>query len=327
MAALYSSPSSIDPSTNSAVVKEEVLRHHLVPISGPLLVVSIIGLQQAGKSAFISYFTGDTAVSVGNGTDARTKGVWLYGPYSLNSLKTRWQARVVPDDQTQVIFVDTEGLPLTGFTTGSEEHRFSMMEMIGPYLFISHVSIVMHPLKDVIQTNFIDPLPFFLDVTQRICSGVNSSHSRGKGMTIIDVSCDVRTYPGLEVNERGRPIHAAYIGTPESFQRASEYLREAITQKFADQHSSFRVQVDHFWPLPFFDMEVDIFHQNSRFNRGFAVVAWRLLIILDEMRQAHQCSGERTFTALLRCVEGIRVENTVDLARICRDLQEGTTTD
>lgn len=119
--------------------------------------MSIIGPYKTGKSSFISYLTGDAAIETGDGCDAQKNGVWLYGPYSLNFLKLRWQVPDDPGGQTQVIFVDTESFQLNNFG----DHTFLMGQTIAPYLAIAHVSILIHPKH--MEKGSIDTLQIWLN--------------------------------------------------------------------------------------------------------------------------------------------------------------------
>lgn len=287
MSAHCSRPSSYDLSNNGLVVKVDVLRQHLAPIHAPLLVVSITGPYQAGKSAFVSYLTGDNTIAIGNGLEPHTRGVWLYGPYTLNSLKSRWKVQEVPEDQTQVIFIDTEGLTCGDGGDKEREIRLLMYRMLAPYLAISHISILMHNRN--LESWTRDALKDFLDVAQRICSGANSGRHSGNAMAVIDVTCGVSVYRTSEVDESGCPVTVRYNGTPEAFESASSFLKQVQTQRFAD----FQLLVDHFWPLPSFNAEEDIFHQGDGFIAGFKILSQRLISLLDGIPVQCRVSGSQ----------------------------------
>ena len=322
--AYLSAASYYDRSTGKVVVRDDVVRNHLVGCPDQLLFIAITGPYQNGKSSFISYFTGDTAVTIGNGVESETKGVWLYGPYSLNSLKSRWQIPEVPGDETKVILIDTEGFQSSDVGVTFEENKLLMCQMIAPYLAISQVSILMHPTN--IERGSLETLKYFLEVTQRISAGANSSCYGGNHMSVIDIINGVVKFPISEVDEIGRRVELTYVGTPESFEKASEYVKGVQIQRFTGDNASFHVQIDHFWPLPTFHKDKDVFHQEENFKRGFALIAQKLLSILDRAKCSHKVNGEGALAAFEQYVkEGIRNENIEELAKTARELAEYTT--
>lgn len=53
--------------------------------------------------------------------------------------------------------------------------------------------------------------------------------------------------------------------------------------------------VDHFWPLPPFNHEFDIFHQNDRFIAGFRLLSQLLISLLDGIPVQCRGSGREVF--------------------------------
>ena len=125
------------------VVHTDYLAERLKCIKGQVLIVSVAGPFQAGKSSFISHLVGDAAVKSGVGSQETTKGIWVHGPYDLNALKQRWNIPEIAGDTTKVLFIDTEG---SGGNAGSnyEENKIVMCELIGPFLAVSQVCVFMY---------------------------------------------------------------------------------------------------------------------------------------------------------------------------------------
>ena len=120
------------------IIYKDRLSTLLRGIKDQLLVVSVVGPAQAGKSALISHMTGDKMITIGNGSSETTQGVLICGPYSLNSLKKRWGMQELDGDSTKVIFVDTEG-----FLGGDDVTRV-ISRLFYPYLAISDLVVLMH---------------------------------------------------------------------------------------------------------------------------------------------------------------------------------------
>ena len=317
-ASCISAASYYDQSTGTIIHQRDLVSRYLEQIHDQVLVVAITGPYQNGKSSFISYFTGDRSIAIGGGTEPETKGVWLFGPYSLNLLKRRWGVEESADDTAKVIFIDTEGFQANDVGNCHEENKLLMCQMIAPYLALSNVAVLLHPPNT--ELGSVDTFKYFLGITQDICASVNSGEFGGNNMTIVDLTCNVARYRTSEVDETGRPVLLYYIGTADSFEKTSEYLRSSQTQKLtaANQNEPFRLQINHFWPLPTFVSDKDIFGQEKKFNDGFKLVSQKLLELLDRAKRSHCVSGDglfATFKELLTSVDNEKIAEQAKLAR------------
>ena len=307
------------------ILNRDCLRSHLQSVKKQLLLVSLIGPYQTGKSSFISQFTGENLVTIGNGSEEQTKGVWIFGPYELNALKRRWGVSEVPGDETKVAFIDTEGF---GGETGksNDENRILMCQLVAPFLAISQVCIVMHPAN--IEKASQETLKFILGVAERICSGANSSTYGEGNMKIVDLSIALAKYKTSEVDEDGVPIQQNYRPDrdPNKFQAASQYLR-TVQSKRLGMDGGQHLIVDKFWPLPVFDTLSHISQQNEIFSCGFKLVSTELLSMLDEIRACHFISGEGAFAAFDLFQRNLNQENLQDMAKQARQLAELSTSE
>ena len=302
--------SQYEPRENKVVVKSDVLADALKGIEDQLLVVSVIGPYQRGKSSFISHLTGDSNIKIGNGTEPQTKGVWLYGPYSLNALKQRWQVPEVPGDLTKVVFFDTEGFQGNDVGHSQEENKLIMCQMTAPYIAISQVCIMLHNAN--LARGSSETIRYFLDVVQRICSGINQA---GAGnVQIIDISTGVSCYPTGEINDEGRKIMAKYEPDeqPESFDQICQYLRQVqrqrLTMDVGGAISAVQLVIDEYWPLPRFLDDLPISQQGPRFQAGFSLVTCRLLHFLERVKGLHAISGEGAVEAFELFTENLGQE-------------------
>ena len=297
---------SYDESQDKVVTKDDVFARVLRSIDDQLLIVTLVGPYQVGKSSFIAHLTGDIKIQIGSGIEPVTKGVWFYGPYSLNALKQRWQVPEVPDDKTKVIFVDTEGFQGDDVGHSYGENIILMCQMLAPYIAISQVCMLFHSAN--IARSTTETLQYFLDVTQRICLGSNSSELGEDQMVVVDVSTCVARYQTGEEDEEGRPLRLIYCPdtNPGSFEDVCSFLERIQSCRLAggspSEMSSDEVYgstvVKHFWPLPAFNMAQSISEQGQRFSAGFSLTAQHLLGVLDALKASHKICGKGAYSSL-----------------------------
>ncbi|KAH0794738.1 hypothetical protein GPJ56_001285 [Histomonas meleagridis] len=109
-----------------------------------IILVTIFGSYQIGKSSTIKKLTGDCRIHTGDGNTEDTMGAYVYGPYLYNEIRQRFGIEEIEDDDTQIFFVDTEGCG--GFQTGesnSEANTFLLSQLIAPYASLSSVVVSM----------------------------------------------------------------------------------------------------------------------------------------------------------------------------------------
>ena len=296
----------------------------LTEATGQVLIVSIIGPFQRGKSSFISLLTGDRTIKIGDGINEETKGVWMYGPYSMNMLREKWGVPKVETDETEVFFVDTEGF--AGDVGASwEENKLLVCKMVTPYLAISQVTILMH--RSSLLKGETEAFLYFLDVAQRICTG--SRRAFDGGTEIIDLSTDVGQYETGDEDQEGRRIVAKYqpAEKPEDFDAVQRYLEKIQCARLNQQQKfeKFHLQVKLFWPLPVFEGNLLLFDQPESFVAGFRLVAQRLLGVLESIRSSHNISGIGAFRSFETFQKNLKLEKLEELAEKARELGELTT--
>ena len=291
------------------------LANRLREISGQLIVVTVVGPYQSGKSSFIQYLTGDETIQIGNGNEELTQGVWLHGPYDLNALKRRWHSPEVDGDQTKVIFFDSEGF---GGRVGAseDENRIIMCDLIAPYLAVSQVCVLLHKFN--LERGTLESMSYFLEMAGRVCAGVNNGSDDDGNMKIVDVSTCVAVYDdghGHGSNQPYRPGRDARI-----FNEACAYTRRIQSERFGDGGN--RLLIDKFWPLPAFNQENPITSQSESFQCGFRFVCQDLFRVIDEVKALHVIHGEGTFEAFEMVQERLREEDLEALAARARGLAE-----
>ena len=276
------------------IVDEVCLASRLKNIKEQLLIVSVAGPFQTGKSSFISYLTGDVSVESGEGSEETTTGIWVHGPYELNALKRRWNAPEVDGDTTKVLFIDTEGSDGDS-GLNHDENKVVMCELTVPFLAISQVCVFLN------QSNLAkaasETFKYLLEMTGNICSGANSGECGDGNMKIIDISINVGRFKNGEMDEYGTPVVVAYRPdtVPGMFEKVSEFLRKVQSPRLCLDGSP--LIIDEFWPLPSYDGRRSIFEQDHVFTSGFKAVACRLILMLDEIRRNHSISGAAAFQA------------------------------
>lgn len=290
----------------------------LTGIKEQLLIVSVAGAFQTGRSSFISHLTGDASITVGSGSQETTAGIWMHGPYDLNVLKKRWNTPEVDGDTTKVLFIDTEGFPYGAGST-NEEGGTSLAELIGPFLAISQVCIFMHPPH--LSERTLEAFRDLLDMVGNICCGANSGQYGDGNMKIIDISTNLGRFTTGEMDEYGDQIVVTYKPEDSSnFAKASAFLKRVQSPRLCRNGS--QLFVDEFWPLPVYECVKTIDEQSESFQCGFRLVCQNLFQILDEIKKKHMITGEKALEALIAFQAEMKSGKLGDLARRVREKAE-----
>lgn len=120
--------------------KNEVCRK--LDAIGPdrVIIITLIGSYQTGKSSMIKRLTRFPGVKIGNGKDDETKGAVLYGPFSYNKIRSEFKFDRVSED-LNVMFVDTEGA--NGFfeKNSYEAATHLIVNLLTPFTAMSDIII------------------------------------------------------------------------------------------------------------------------------------------------------------------------------------------
>ncbi|KAH0789486.1 WD40-repeat containing protein [Histomonas meleagridis] len=236
----------------------------------PTIFVTFFGSYQTGKSSAIKMLTGDgeVQIDIGDGMRETTYGAFVYGPYSYNKIRQRFGVEIIPEDDTQIFFVDTEGC--NGFKAGRPESAvYLLSQLIAPYASISNV--VISTIKAGVTAPEVDSMETMFEIINIIRQGVGVESAHLLGLV---------------------PNVTNYF--PENFVEKQKQITETMQEKFDDfQFGSFKF--DEFIPLPIFDTDHDILEQNERFNNAFCIFAQRLIYHIDTSRQSMLLEAEGIF--------------------------------
>lgn len=298
-----------------------VLESILAQAPGQALFVSLVGPLQVGKSSFISLITGNEDIGTGYGYLDKTKGVWLFGPYSLNFLREKWGLARVENDATSVFFIDTEGF--CGEAGKSfEENKFLICELVLPYLVISQVTMFFHKAK--LQRGQSEVFAYFLNLAQRVYQG--SCQAVDGGSELVDISIDIGRVYTNETDEDGNPTTIKYrpLEHPELFDVVERYLTRVQSQRLnrCQNPGTSGIKVKGFWPLPAFDASLSLFEQSENFMAGFKIVAQKLIEMLAKIGKEHNISGEGAFESFKVFHGNAKLENIEELAKKAREVGE-----
>ena len=288
---------------------EGAAEHYLSKLSSVLrsadekqiLTVAITGPTGVGKSSFLAMLTGDRKIQIGDGIEETTMGVYVYGPYSFSELKQSWGLKCHVGD-CKLFFFDTQGFD--GHMIGSQtEDRLIIGDLIAPYLAVSNLAILMHEKAD---KSVSESFSLFVETANTIREG--KTRGIGGHLELIDVVNSLAKYMVVERGESVTRLYDPHVN-PDSFDEASEFVKE-VTQK--------KIDAQHFFPLPRFDQEELIFDQGPTFKAGFRIVVQKLLGLLDKIQQSHYMDSLGLMDAFERCNKRCKTENLVCFAHAVR---------
>ena len=275
-----------------------------------ILTVVLAGPTGVGKSSLIANLTGDREIVLGDGFEETTEGVWTYGPYTLNSLRTRWGLEQDPASDCKVFFFDTQGFE--GHTMGlhNENMLFSNM-VLCPYLSSSNMCILMHQGR--LERGTAESFSFLMGTVNAIRADLNGSSEHQSKFNIVDVVTCVSQYNDGEDFE-GRPIQKEYNPetSQDSFEAACAYVKSVTERRINGFFAH------DFYPLPSFFGQDDIFHQNGKFNSGFEIVARRLLETLDTSRRSEYIDGVGFLHCFHACEERVKARRFDEMTSVVR---------
>ncbi|KAH0797345.1 uncharacterized protein GO595_009848 [Histomonas meleagridis] len=232
----------------------------------PIIFVTIFGSYQIGKSSTLKLLTGDKSIAVGNGRDEETTGAFIYGPLPYNDFRKKFGMEIIPNNETQIFFIDTEGSDgfnaVDGFNAGDgqiQAGHYLMSQLIYPYAALSSVIISM------LETNFsngvADTIKEILKTIDLIIRGTLKS-DLSKNLIAL-----VRNVP-------------KYQPSKGKFDKYQKKIKKSIYRKIQNT-----IQYNDFIPLYPIDINADIMAQGFEFNLGFKIFAQRLINHIEEARK------------------------------------------
>ena len=227
-----------------------------------IMFVLLIGSYQIGKSTKIAYFINSNKVAIGNGSREETSGVWIYGPVSYNEFRQRFGCDKVPDDDTCIYFIDTEGN--CGFHKGSsaEETTLLLSQIIAPYAALSNVTLTIS--KPSITSDEVQQMEKMLDIFNIIRSSGNQKYS-----SIINVVNDIYTE-----NDKYK-------------------IKEEETQKTFLKRS--KIYNNNFVILPKYNQAKNWNEQDNFYIKGFRHFTKKLIIELERCKNDSFTDWEEAF--------------------------------
>lgn len=254
-----------------------------------IILITIIGSYQTGKSTTIMKLTRDCEIVIGDGMDETTKGVLIYGPYQYNSLRNSFGLPLIDQDSTKVFFIDTEGI--CGFSCGDnpEENSILVSQLISPYAALSH--IVINLLKPNVTCREIETLKGLFETIFKI----RENDTNNENFSIINLYSNMKEYrPG------------------KNFVQCQERVKEIIHQWNDGMEN------DIYIPLPMYSINDKPLQQSEEFNLGFDIFAKALLEKIDYYRINQNMHVETAIQALNNINNKLMAENLLEFAKLSR---------
>ena len=230
-------------------------RQSLEPSKGKRVIfLTFYGPYQRGKSSIIKLLAGykGDSIQTGDGLSETTRGIYVYGPYPYNDIRTRFRVNEIKYDDTQLYFFDTEGLFGVYGGGNTELNTFLFSQHIAPYAALSNV--------------LVSVLSEF--VTYREVVGLNTVNS------VVDA---ILQENGIESARLMGIITNNRLFKPQNFKEKQKEISNEMNEKFMN---NFRF--DEFVPLPCLDVNNDIFHQYQDYVDVFEIFGQHLIQQIDE---------------------------------------------
>lgn len=178
-----------------------------------VMIVTIFGPYQVGKSSLIKLLTQDAEIVHGDGTQEQTNGATLYGPYQYNEIRSRFGLPVVQKNMV-IYFIDTEGIGGRRVGKNPTLNRLILTEILSPYVALSQVSIVMH--ESNIQNWSAEFIKEFFTTAASLVDDKNS-------LTLLDV------VPGQAFYSKPNGVEIPIV---EQYRNTSKMCAQTIPPKF-----------------------------------------------------------------------------------------------
>lgn len=232
-----------------------------------VMIISIVGPYQTGKSSLIKLLTHDEEIKHGDGVQEQTVGSNIYGPYFYNEIRTRFGLSVV-DKDLRIYFIDTEGI--CGFRVASSAslNKILLTQILAPYVALSQVGIIMHKSNiEIGTTKFIKD---FFEVVMQLVDEDNS-------LTLLDVIPSqkfVKTLDNVPVSVENQYINAC------------TKLGEIIPQRIEG------INISKFIALPSYSEDDDPLNQRQEFYDRFHFAALDIIKAIEEARNTHKYDAQ-----------------------------------
>lgn len=227
-----------------------------------VLLLVLFGGYQQGKSSTAALFTGNDRHVIGNGVDEQTRGVWMDGPVSFHELAQRFlfpMDNVDFQDDPAIFVLDCEGAG--GFKPGDNEEQCRMLiqQLEIPFISLSTVMLFIAHKNESIDS--IENVSSLLKL--EACS-LDINEAVQKSMTLIPLFKNMGKYKNVDYRHPDA----------NNYKLLSQQLEIVWLPRFIDKKYQFVPR-----PLPRFDEDEDIFHQNNDFYAGFNLVVHDILNI------------------------------------------------
>lgn len=258
-----------------------------------VVIISIIGPYQVGKSSLISMLTRDAEIEEGNSADETTEGADIYGPYLFNDIRANFGLESLSKD-ILVYFFDTEGICGQRIENNPTLNRLLLTEILSPYVALSHITIIMHPAN--IGCNETEYLLYFL--------GRAKEFTDGDELELITV---IQDFGFIKTNESGEKIELK-----KQYENACKTLSELIPPKFNGKKTKKYIALSHY------DKGAKPLDQTPLFKNRFRLAA---LDIIDSMEKAITLSindGQSVITQFQRIIESTKNNDFLNIIRAAR---------
>lgn len=265
-----------------------------------VMIVTIFGPYQVGKSSLIKLLTQDEEIVHGDGTQEQTNGATLYGPYQYNEIRSRFGLPVVQKNMV-IYFIDTEGIGGKRVGKSPTLNRLILTEILSPYVALSQVSIVMH--ESNIQNWSAEFIKEFFTTATTLVDDKNS-------LTLLDV------VPGQAFYSKPNGVEIPIV---EQYRNTSKMCSQTIPPKFNG------LPVSKFIPLYNYMESDGPLEQPPDFYEYFKYAALDIIESIEVARTANIYDAQAIVQQFKYINENIKKQNFSELIKTERkEAQFGT---
>lgn len=257
-----------------------------------VVLITLIGSYQTGKSSMIKRMTRFSGVKIGNGKDDETKGAVLYGPFSYNKIRSEFKLERVPED-LNVMFVDTEGA--NGFfqKNSFEAATNLIVNLLTPFTAMSDIIISLNK-SNITQAE--------TETVTEVIKAIKSLRNDWENIYLVN---SFTNYPDYDP-----------INKPNEIESIFQNAADDSTKKFP------QIQFSETIPLVQYDIKntkKDIFAQDESFQKGFAIFASKIINLIEKRKDKFIVDG----TSMAKLFTSFASNEIVkDFAAIAQEIQQ-----
>lgn len=295
---IYISPSTDGDEKQIITNKEGFNRIFRESADHQVMIITIVGPYQVGKSTLIKMLTNDREISTGDGTKESTKDTIIYGPYQYNEVRNQLKLQPV-DSNLLLYFIDSEGIDDFRFSEDSELNKIFLDRMLTPCVALSQISIIMHRANiDIVAAKNIS---LFLEKSLKLIDENDS-------LEIINI-----------IPNQMLSINDPKVNIVDQYKNSCTKMSQAIPHRFNG------IKASKYIVIPDYIECHDLSRLSPKYYEKFMLAAKDIFESIENSRSSHKYDGSAMIEQFDRITQNIEKENFASLVQQARkEAQFGT---